>query len=118
MGIMASSSSPNEEDHHHRIQPSNLAKNEFHNKSILITGASCGLGRSLALAVSSCNPSLIILSGRDEAALKRVQEDCIPHEQIIHVCDILHTPGSNFTIHCASGTRGMVFVVSHPSLTM
>ena len=84
MGITASSNSgattpTNEEDHHHRsiiTQPSISARSEFRNKSILITGASRGLGRSLALALSSCNPSLIVLSGRDEIALKRVQEEC------------------------------------------
>jgi dehydrogenase/reductase SDR family protein 7B len=76
MGIIASSSSPNEEDHYRILQPSTLAKSEYKNKSILITGASRGLGRSLALTLSTCNPSLLILSGRDEAALKTVQEEC------------------------------------------
>ena len=86
MGITTSSNSGattptiKEEDHHHNrsiiTQPSISARSEFRNKSILITGASRGLGRSLALALSSCNPSLIVLSGRDEIALKRVREEC------------------------------------------
>ncbi|EED93636.1 predicted protein [Thalassiosira pseudonana CCMP1335] len=52
-------------------------KQEYQNKSILITGASRGLGRSLAKSLSSCNPSLLVLSGRDEVALSEVKEECL-----------------------------------------
>jgi dehydrogenase/reductase SDR family protein 7B len=52
-------------------------KSEYHQKSILLTGASRGLGKSLAHALSTCQPSLLILSGRDEKALKEVQQECL-----------------------------------------
>ena len=57
------------------LQPT--VKEIYANKSILITGASRGLGRSLAYALSTCDPSLIILSGRDEKSLQQVKNDCI-----------------------------------------
>jgi dehydrogenase/reductase SDR family protein 7B len=56
---------------------SETTKNEYSNKSILLTGASRGLGRSLAHALSTCNPSLLILSGRDEKALEQVKNECL-----------------------------------------
>ena len=52
-------------------------KSTYHQKSILLTGASRGLGKSLAHALSTCHPTLLILSGRDEKALKEVQQECI-----------------------------------------
>lgn len=52
-------------------------KQTFKEKSVLLTGASRGLGKSMAYALSSCEPSLLILSGRDEIALKEVREECI-----------------------------------------
>ena len=52
-------------------------KNEYANKSILLTGASRGLGRSLAHSLAACNPSLLILSGRDENALENVKSECL-----------------------------------------
>jgi dehydrogenase/reductase SDR family member 7B len=70
MGIGSSSSS-------NSINLSDTTKNTFQNKSILITGASRGLGKSLAIALSKCNPSLLILSGRDENALQQVKSECI-----------------------------------------
>lgn len=48
----------------------------FQDKSILITGASRGLGRSLAHKLAECNVSLLILSGRDEDALQQVKNEC------------------------------------------
>ena len=52
-------------------------KLEFENKSILLTGASRGLGRSLAHKLAECNVSLLILSGRDEDALLQVKNECV-----------------------------------------
>lgn len=52
-------------------------KEKFQQKSILLTGASRGLGRSIAHQLSKCNASLLILSGRDEAALNQVKEECL-----------------------------------------
>ena len=56
---------------------SDITKQTFQNKSILLTGASRGLGKSLAYALSTCEPSLLILSGRDEDALTKVKEECM-----------------------------------------
>lgn len=49
---------------------------QFQDKSILLTGASRGLGRSIAHKLAECNASLLILSGRDEAALQEVKKEC------------------------------------------
>ena len=57
-------------------RPSESAVRAFRGKTILVTGASRGLGRSLAIAASSCDPSLLILSGRDESALAGVRGEC------------------------------------------
>ena len=51
-------------------------KLQFKDKSILLTGASRGLGRSLAHKLAECNASLLILSGRDESALLEVKKEC------------------------------------------
>ena len=56
---------------------SDITKQTFQNKSILLTGASRGLGKSLAYALSTCEPSLLILSGRDKDALTKVKEECM-----------------------------------------
>ena len=83
MGSVSSSSSS--------TQVSESTKDTFKNKSILLTGASRGLGKSLAHALSNCSPSLLILSGRDEEALKKVQQTCIELGAAnveIAVCDL------------------------------
>lgn len=80
---------------------SDSVQDSFQHKSILLTGASRGLGKSLAHQLSACNPSLLILSGRDEVALREVQQECIqlskerassadesPTEVQIVVCDL------------------------------
>lgn len=66
MGAAVSSSNALSED----------TKHQFENKSILLTGASRGLGRSLARKLAECNVSLLILSGRDEDALQQVKKEC------------------------------------------
>ncbi|KAL3784214.1 hypothetical protein ACHAW5_005266 [Stephanodiscus triporus] len=52
------------------------AARAYRDAAILVTGASRGIGRSIALALSACGPSLLILSGRDEASLIEVGEEC------------------------------------------
>jgi dehydrogenase/reductase SDR family protein 7B len=59
-----------------RPSPSSSSVRAFRDKSILITGASRGLGRSLAISLSLCRPRLLILSGRDEDALLEVRDAC------------------------------------------
>ena len=57
--------------------------NHFKNKVIWITGASSGIGASLAVELSAYNCKLI-LSGRNQAALQAVKNNCIglPQENI------------------------------------
>jgi len=66
MGAVSSSNNALSED----------TKLQFQDKSILLTGASRGLGRSLAHKLAECNASLLILSGRDEVALQQVKKEC------------------------------------------
>ncbi|EJK65436.1 hypothetical protein THAOC_13701, partial [Thalassiosira oceanica] len=46
-------------------------------KSVLLTGASRGLGRSLATRLASCGVSELVLSGRDSEALDGVRAECL-----------------------------------------
>lgn len=48
---------------------------KFSDKTIWLTGATSGIGKSVAIEISSCNAQLI-LSGRNEDALKEVGEIC------------------------------------------
>jgi len=48
---------------------------EFTNKVIILTGASQGIGKALALALSPQKPTLV-LAARDEAALRAVESPC------------------------------------------
>mmetsp|Transcript_15299 Transcript_15299/g.21757 ORF Transcript_15299/g.21757 Transcript_15299/m.21757 type:complete len:352 (+) Transcript_15299:93-1148(+) len=66
MGAVSSSSNVIPED----------TRLQFQDKSILLTGASRGLGQSLAHKLAECNASLLILSGRDEDALQKVKKEC------------------------------------------
>jgi len=66
---------------------------DFNNKVILITGASSGIGRELALSFATCQ-SRLILTGRNMAALEAVQALCLahtPHCQVLHM-DMTNTP--------------------------
>ena len=51
--------------------------NEFQHRNVLITGASSGLGRSIALLLATrCQCNIIILSARSIATLQAVQKEC------------------------------------------
>ena len=54
----------------------------FNNKVIWITGASSGIGKSLALELSKQNTKLI-LSSRNEAALNAVKNECKTPENVV-----------------------------------
>ncbi|KAL7521741.1 hypothetical protein ACHAWX_006421 [Stephanocyclus meneghinianus] len=77
---MGAKSSKNNQDTL-EIHLSNATREKYRNKAILLTGASRGLGRSLAHALSSCHPALLILSGRDEEALEAVKAECLQISQ-------------------------------------
>jgi hypothetical protein len=64
-----------------------LAQSTFQDKSILITGASGGLGRALALQFSTCHPKTLVLSARNEATLTEVAQQC----QVICPTTKIHT---------------------------
>jgi NAD(P)-dependent dehydrogenase (short-subunit alcohol dehydrogenase family) len=64
-----------------------MARSTFQDKSILITGASGGLGRALALQFSTCHPKTLVLSARDEATLTEVAQQC----QVISPTTKIHT---------------------------
>lgn len=63
-------------------------KDEFRGKNVLLTGASGGLGRSLALQIAECRVGTLILSARNEADLQRVAAECqaiAPTTMITHI---------------------------------
>lgn len=92
-------------------------KQTFKEKSVLLTGASRGLGKSMAYALSSCEPSLLILSGRDEIALKEVREECIQlapsSTQVeIVVCDLSdNTSVENLANKALDSSSGVIDVL-------
>lgn len=55
-------------------------------KSVLLTGASGGLGAQLALQIASyCNPKTLILSGRKEGALQTIADECKASTGDVHI---------------------------------
>lgn len=73
-----------------KLIPSNVKINtmDFSNKVVWITGASSGIGKTLAIELSLQNAKLI-LSSRDENALKLVKNDCkIPENVAIIPLDL------------------------------
>jgi dehydrogenase/reductase SDR family member 7B len=67
-------------------------KEEFCFKNVLITGASGGLGRCLALQLAHCGPKSMILSARSQTDLNQVASECqtISPTSAIHIilCDL------------------------------
>ncbi|CAB9500497.1 Dehydrogenase/reductase SDR family member 7B [Seminavis robusta] len=55
---------------------SNGTKARFEGKNVLLTGASSGLGRSLALQLASCGVQTLLLSARKQAELEKVKAQC------------------------------------------
>ena len=55
---------------------SNKAKSHFENTNILLTGATGGLGRSLALKFASSNVNKLVLTGRDDEKLQTIASEC------------------------------------------
>jgi len=65
-------------------------RDALNGKSVLLTGASGGLGAQLALQIAqSCNPKTLILSGRKEGALQTVADECKSAaglaEDVVHI---------------------------------
>lgn len=65
---------------------------KFSGCTVLLTGASGGLGRSLSLQLAHCKAHVLVLSGRNEEALNAVERECkqIFPEIVTHVvtCDL------------------------------
>mmetsp|Transcript_18553 Transcript_18553/g.44758 ORF Transcript_18553/g.44758 Transcript_18553/m.44758 type:complete len:292 (-) Transcript_18553:151-1026(-) len=55
---------------------SDQTRQEFAGKSVLLTGASGGLGTQLATQLAICGVKAIVLSGRSMDALKKVESEC------------------------------------------
>jgi dehydrogenase/reductase SDR family protein 7B len=67
-------------------------KEDFRGKNVLLTGASGGLGRSLALQLAACSVKTMILTARREDALAKVAHECRSVDESIDVkiltCDL------------------------------
>ena len=56
---------------------SQQTRDSLEGKSVLLTGASGGLGAQMAIQIAHyCKPKALILSGRKEAALQKIAEEC------------------------------------------
>jgi short-subunit dehydrogenase len=60
----------------------------FKNKVILITGASAGIGKSLALELSNKKAKLVLLARNEEKLSKLASEIKVNSEVIYHKCDV------------------------------
>jgi dehydrogenase/reductase SDR family protein 7B len=58
------------------VEVSPTTKATFRDKSVLLTGATGGLGVQLALQLAKCQVKTLILSGRSEKALQNVKDMC------------------------------------------
>jgi dehydrogenase/reductase SDR family protein 7B len=67
----------NDENRHDMPSVSQKTRDSLEGRSVLLTGASGGLGEQLALQIANyCNPKKLILSGRKEDALKKIAAEC------------------------------------------
>ena len=82
----------NIENYETMLKVSDSTNECFKSKSVLITGASGGLGQSLALQLAECGVATIILSGRNQDALDKVAKECQHISPSIHThiisCDL------------------------------
>lgn len=58
------------------LQCNDATKKSFQGKSVLLTGASGGLGKELALQFAECQVNQLVLSGRNQEALQLVAQEC------------------------------------------
>jgi len=73
---------------------SESTRKEFSGKSVLLTGASGGLGQAFAMELAGCSLASIVLSGRNQDSLEKVAEEFAKLSQSttkIHVvpCDLI-----------------------------
>lgn len=67
----------NDKNQHKMSSVSQKTRDSLEGQSVLLTGATGGLGAQLAFQIASyCKPKNLILSGRKEDALKKIAEEC------------------------------------------
>jgi len=70
------------------------AKKCFEGKNVLLSGASSGLGRALAVQLAHCGAKKIVISGRDEKSLQLVASECrniskMKTQVVVSICDLV-----------------------------
>ena len=66
----------NLENYEEMLQCTSTTKAKFQGKTVLLTGASGGLGKELALQFAECGVAQILLSGRNAEVLELVAQEC------------------------------------------
>jgi NAD(P)-dependent dehydrogenase (short-subunit alcohol dehydrogenase family) len=77
------------------------------NKSILVTGASSGIGRGTAEVLSKLGANLI-LAARNEAELKKTMDTLAPGEHRIQILDIINAESRNALVDNLDPVEGVV----------
>jgi dehydrogenase/reductase SDR family protein 7B len=89
----SSSSEDNIDKYMAMLTCSEPTQKEFAGKSVLLTGASGGLGSALAMELAGCKVATMVISGRNQDTLQAIAEECQKLSQSttkIHVvpCDL------------------------------
>lgn len=79
----------------------------LHNKTILITGASSGLGRSTAIECSRIGASLILI-GRNEQRLSETKEKCKEGSCVLEILDLNNEEKVNSFVENTRKIDGLV----------
>lgn len=77
------------------------------NKTILITGASSGLGRSIAIECSKMGASLILM-GRNEQRLKETKDECNEGSHILATLDLNDEEKVDFFMESVPKIDGLI----------
>lgn len=76
-------------------------------KTVLVTGASSGIGRSVAIECSKLGAKLVV-TGRDEARLKDTFESLLGDGHMSMLCDLSNTDEINRLVDCVPEIQGLV----------
>lgn len=58
-------------------QSKTVTKRNYINTNVIITGASSGIGKSLALEISKCQPAKLVITGRRADKLEETKTECL-----------------------------------------